>query len=106
MIIAPDADLDQAADALIGAGYGAAGERCMAISVAVPIGDKTADLLIEKLVPRIEKLKIGPYNSGEPDFGPLVTRRSPTTCAGSGRIRRETRREIGGRWARFQNARL
>lgn len=73
MIIAPDADLDQAADALIGAGYGAAGERCMAISVAVPIGEKTADLLIEKLVPRIEKLKIGPYNSGEPDFGPLVT---------------------------------
>ena len=51
MIIMPDADLDQAADALIGAGYGAAGERCMAISVAVPVGDATADALIERLVP-------------------------------------------------------
>ena len=50
MIIMPDADMDQAADALIGAGYGAAGERCMAISVAVPVGDDTADRLIEKLV--------------------------------------------------------
>ncbi len=61
MIIMPDADMDQAADALIGAGYGAAGERCMAISVAVPVGDKTADALIERLIPRIEKLKVGPY---------------------------------------------
>jgi malonate-semialdehyde dehydrogenase (acetylating)/methylmalonate-semialdehyde dehydrogenase len=52
MIIMPDADLDQAADALVGAGYGAAGERCMAISVAVPVGEETADRLIEKLVPR------------------------------------------------------
>jgi malonate-semialdehyde dehydrogenase (acetylating)/methylmalonate-semialdehyde dehydrogenase len=52
MIIMPDADMDQAADALIGAGYGAAGERCMAISVAVPVGEETADRLIEKLVPR------------------------------------------------------
>ncbi|MDM7458426.1 MAG: aldehyde dehydrogenase family protein, partial [Paracoccus sp. (in: a-proteobacteria)] len=61
MIIMPDADLDQAADALVGAGFGAAGERCMAISVAVPVGEKTADALIEKLVPRIEKLKVGPW---------------------------------------------
>jgi malonate-semialdehyde dehydrogenase (acetylating)/methylmalonate-semialdehyde dehydrogenase len=60
MIIMPDADMDQAVDALIGAGYGAAGERCMAISVAVPVGEKTADLLIEKLAPRVESLKIGP----------------------------------------------
>jgi malonate-semialdehyde dehydrogenase (acetylating)/methylmalonate-semialdehyde dehydrogenase len=74
MIIMPDADLDQAADALIGAGYGAAGERCMAISVAVPVGEKTADLLIEKLVPRIESLKVGPYTAGnDVDYGPLVT---------------------------------
>lgn len=74
MIIMPDADLDQAADALIGAGYGAAGERCMAISVAVPVGDKTADALIECLVPKIESLKVGPYTSGEDvDFGPLIT---------------------------------
>ncbi len=74
MIIMPDADLDQAADALIGAGYGAAGERCMAISVAVPVGEETADRLIEKLTPRVESLKIGPYTAGDDvDFGPVVT---------------------------------
>ena len=74
MIIMPDADMDQAADALVGAGYGAAGERCMAISVAVPVGDETADRLIEKLVPRVEALKVGPYTSGnDVDYGPLVT---------------------------------
>lgn len=74
MIVMPDADMDQAADALIGAGYGAAGERCMAISVAVPVGDETADRLIEKLVPRIEKLKVGPYTAGnDVDYGPVVT---------------------------------
>lgn len=74
MIIMPDADLDKAADALVGAGYGAAGERCMAISVAVPVGQETADRLIEKLVPRIEKLRVGPYTAGEDiDFGPLIT---------------------------------
>ncbi|SES17308.1 methylmalonate-semialdehyde dehydrogenase [acylating] [Tranquillimonas rosea] len=74
MIVMPDADMDQAADALIGAGYGAAGERCMAISVAVPVGQKTADALIDKLVPRIEKLKVGPYTAGDDvDYGPVVT---------------------------------
>ncbi len=74
MIVMPDADMDQAADALVGAGYGAAGERCMAISVAVPVGEATADALVEKLVPRIEKLKVGPYTAGDDvDFGPLVT---------------------------------
>jgi len=74
MIIMPDADMDQAADALIGAGYGAAGERCMAISVAVPVGDETADRLIEKLVPRIEKLKVAPYTAGDDvDYGPVIT---------------------------------
>ncbi len=75
MIIMPDADLDKAADALVGAGYGAAGERCMAISVAVPVGDATADALVERLVPRIEKLKVGPYTGGaDVDFGPLITK--------------------------------
>ncbi|WP_372838995.1 CoA-acylating methylmalonate-semialdehyde dehydrogenase [Phaeovulum sp.] len=74
MIIMPDADLDQAADALVGAGYGAAGERCMAISVAVPVGDATADALIERLIPRIEKLKVGPWTAGnDVDYGPVVT---------------------------------
>lgn len=75
MIIMPDADLDQAANALIGAGYGAAGERCMAVSVAVPVGQETADRLIEKLTPMVEALKIGPYTGGDDvDFGPLVTK--------------------------------
>lgn len=75
MIVMPDADMDLAADALVGAGYGAAGERCMAISVAVPVGDETADRLIEKLIPRIEKLKVGPYTAGKDvDYGPVVTR--------------------------------
>ena len=55
----PDADMDQTVDALIGAGYGSAGERCMAISVAVPVGKTTADRLMEKLIPRVEILKIG-----------------------------------------------
>lgn len=74
MIVMPDADMDQAVDALIGAGYGSAGERCMAVSVAVPIGQKTADLLVEKLIPRVESLKIGPSTSPDADFGPLVTK--------------------------------
>ena len=83
MIIMPDADIDQAADALIGAGYGAAGERCMAISVAVPVGEATADRLIEKLAPRVEALKIGPWTAGDDvDFGPLVTAEALTRVKG------------------------
>jgi malonate-semialdehyde dehydrogenase (acetylating) / methylmalonate-semialdehyde dehydrogenase len=73
MIIMPDADMDQTVDALIGAGYGSAGERCMAISVAVPVGQATADALIDKLVPRVESLKIGLSTDPGADFGPLVT---------------------------------
>ena len=73
MIVMPDADMDQAVDALIGSGYGAAGERCMAVSVAVPVGKATADKLVEKLVPRVEGLKIGPSTDPAADFGPLVT---------------------------------
>ncbi|MBV7392921.1 CoA-acylating methylmalonate-semialdehyde dehydrogenase [Mameliella sediminis] len=83
MIIMPDADLDKAADALVGAGYGAAGERCMAISVAVPVGKETADGLIERLVPRIEKLKVGPYTAGEDvDYGPVITAASKSRIEG------------------------
>ncbi|MEM1065686.1 MAG: CoA-acylating methylmalonate-semialdehyde dehydrogenase [Pseudomonadota bacterium] len=83
MIVMPDADMDQAADALVGAGYGAAGERCMAISVAVPVGDEAADRLIEKLVPRIEALKVGPYTAGnDVDYGPLVTREAKDRVLG------------------------
>src|SRR5438270_12681934 len=74
MIVMPDADLDQAVDALIGAGYGSAGERCMAVSVAVPVGQKTADVLVQKLIPRVESLKIGPSTDTQADYGPMVTR--------------------------------
>ncbi len=73
MIVMPDADMDQAVDALIGAGYGSAGERCMAISVAVPVGEAAADALMEKLIPRVESLKIGPSTDREADYGPVVT---------------------------------
>src|SRR5213083_406452 len=74
MVVMPDADMDQAVDALIGAGYGSAGERCMAVSVAVPVGKKAADTLMQKLIPRVESLKIGTSIDPSADYGPLVTR--------------------------------
>jgi malonate-semialdehyde dehydrogenase (acetylating) / methylmalonate-semialdehyde dehydrogenase len=73
MIIMPDADLDQAVDALMGAAYGSAGERCMAISVAVPVTDAVADALVAKLTERVRALKIGPGTDPAADMGPLVT---------------------------------
>ncbi len=73
MIVMPDADLDQVADALIGAGYGSAGERCMAISVAVPVDKATGDALAAKLTERVRELKIGPALAEGVDYGPLVT---------------------------------
>ena len=76
MIIMPDADMDQTVDALIGAGYGSAGERCMAISVAVPVGKDTADRLMSKLIPRVESLKVGPSTDSSADFGPLVSKQA------------------------------
>ena len=73
MVVMPDADMDQAADALIGAGYGSAGQRCMAVSVAVAVGDRTADSLVANLVPRIQELKIGPGADADIEMGPVVT---------------------------------
>jgi len=73
MIVMPDADLEQAADALMGAGYGSAGERCMAVSVAVPVGNKTANALMELLEPRVRALKVGPSVDKDSEMGPLVT---------------------------------
>ncbi|MGH3967621.1 MAG: CoA-acylating methylmalonate-semialdehyde dehydrogenase, partial [Mycobacterium sp.] len=73
MIVMPDADLDQAVDALIGAGYGSAGERCMAISVAVPVGEQTAQRLRGRLVERINDLRVGHSLDPKADYGPLVT---------------------------------
>ena len=72
MVIMPDADLEQAADALMGAAYGSAGERCMAVSVAVPVGEATADRLIELLRERIDNLTLGPSLDPSSDFGPVV----------------------------------
>jgi len=72
-IVMPDADIDMTADALIGAGYGSAGERCMAVSVAVAVGETTANRLIGALKPRIEALKVGPCTAGDADFGPVIT---------------------------------
>jgi len=73
MVIMPDADLDMAANALMGAAFGSAGERCMAISVAVPVTDAVADALIERLKAKIEDLCIGPGSSSTSDMGPLVS---------------------------------
>lgn len=72
-IIMPDADLDQVTNELIGAGYGSAGERCMAISVAVPVTEKVADALVARLKPRVENLKVGPPADTDAAYGPLVT---------------------------------
>lgn len=74
MIVMPDADMDQAVDALMGAAFGSAGERCMAISVAVPIGETTAERLIQKLAPKVRALNIGPGTDPEAEMGPLVTK--------------------------------
>ncbi|MDP2699987.1 CoA-acylating methylmalonate-semialdehyde dehydrogenase [Thalassospira sp.] len=74
MVIMPDADLDMAVNALMGAAFGSAGERCMAISVAVPVTDAVADALVAKLVPQIDALKIGPAADRASEMGPLVTR--------------------------------
>jgi malonate-semialdehyde dehydrogenase (acetylating)/methylmalonate-semialdehyde dehydrogenase len=72
MVVMPDADLDQATDALMGAAYGSAGERCMAVSVAVAVGG-VGDKLMDRLVPRVRALKIGPGTDPEAEMGPLVT---------------------------------
>ncbi len=71
MIVMPDADMEQASDAIMGAAYGSAGERCMAVSVAVAVGDQVADGLIERLAPRVRSLKVGPGTDPEVEMGPL-----------------------------------
>ena len=74
LVVMPDADMDQVTDALVGSAYGSAGERCMAVSVAVTVGDETADDLIGRLAPRVESLKIGAWDADGVEMGPLVTR--------------------------------
>ena len=82
LVVMPDADMDQVTDALIGAAYGSAGERCMAISVAVAVGEQTADTLVQKLVPRIKAIKLGAYDQQGVEMGPLVTREHRDKVAG------------------------
>ena len=76
MVIMPDADMDQVVDALMGAGYGSAGERCMAISVPVPVGEKVADELMERMVPLVKKLPVGPPSDSSVAMGPVITKQS------------------------------
>ena len=76
MLIMPDADMGQAVDAVMGAAYGSAGERCMAVSVAVPIGEETANAFVEQLAPRVRSLKVGPYTDTAAEMGPVITRES------------------------------
>ncbi len=82
MVIMPDADMDQAADALVSAGFGSAGERCMAISVAVPVGAETQKALVERLIPRIEKLSVGAYNDPKADINPVITKQAQERIEG------------------------
>ncbi|WP_431796456.1 CoA-acylating methylmalonate-semialdehyde dehydrogenase [Microbacterium enclense] len=74
MVVMPDADLESAADAAVSAAYGSAGERCMAVSVLVAVGDDVADALVEKVASRIQGLRIGPGTDATSEMGPLITR--------------------------------
>mgnify|MGYP001198842887 FL=1 len=73
-IILPDAHIDNAVSQLMGAAFGSSGERCMALSVAIVVGEKTADELVLKLKKNMEKLKVGAYNDSKNDFGPLISK--------------------------------
>ena len=76
LVVMPDADMAQVTDALMGAAYGSAGERCMAVSVAVAVGEDTGDEVVKRLAPRIRALKVGPYTDAEAEMGPLITKES------------------------------
>ena len=82
MVVMPDADMAQAADALMGAGFGSAGERCMAVSVAVPIGEETSQKLIAELKPRVEALKVGPAHDETTEMGPVITAEAKARITG------------------------
>ena len=76
LVVMPDADMDQVTDALIGSAYGSAGERCMAVSVAVPVGEETADRLVTTLEPRVRALKVAPYTDPASELGPVISKQS------------------------------
>lgn len=82
MVVMPDADLEQAANAFLGAAYGAASQRCMAISTIIPVGEETANKLVKVLAGKIAKLKVGPYTDADVDFGPVITKQSKDAIIG------------------------
>ncbi len=82
MVVMPDADMGQVVDAVMGAAYGSAGERCMAISVVVTVGDDTADAMIEKLMPKLDALKVGPYTEPAVEMGPVINPAAKTRIEG------------------------
>lgn len=104
LVVMPDADMAQVADALIGSAYGSAGERCMAVSVAVPIGEETAERLIETLTPRVRALKVGPFTDADADFGPVISQESLARIHGyiEDGIAAGARLVVDGRTARLQ----
>ena len=73
MVIMPDADIDTAVNSFLGAAYGAASQRCMAISTAIPVGEKTADAFVAKLTEKVNELKVGKFDDKEADFGPVIS---------------------------------
>jgi malonate-semialdehyde dehydrogenase (acetylating) / methylmalonate-semialdehyde dehydrogenase len=93
MVVLPDADLDDAADAAVSAGYGSAGERCMAISVVVAVGD-VADRLVPAIVDRIGQLTVGPGDDPSSEMGPLVTRAHRDRVAGYLDVARDEGAEV------------
>ena len=82
MVVSPDADIEQAVDALLGSAYGAAGERCMAISVAMPIGDEVADKLVESLSKKVKEIHIAPASDEKSEMGPLITKQHKEKVVG------------------------
>ena len=81
-IVMPDADIDNAVNQLVGAAFGSSGERCMALSVAVAVGDETADALVLKMQSAMQELKVGPYDDSTNDFGPVITRQHQNKVEG------------------------
>jgi malonate-semialdehyde dehydrogenase (acetylating)/methylmalonate-semialdehyde dehydrogenase len=103
-VVMPDADLDQAADALMGAAYGSAGERCMAISVGVAVGDQVADGLVSRLKERLARLQVRPGTDPRAEMGPLVTREHLARVTGyvEQGVKEGARLVVDGRGARVE----
>ena len=106
LVVMPDADMDQVTDALIGSAYGSAGERCMAVSVAVPVGEETADRLVTALEPRVRSLKVAPYTDPASELGPVISKQSYNKIHNLIEQGPRTRGKPGCRWPRHKPAGL